>query len=85
MIKILLDKKSIALLAKWCEQTSHYPTETQMLELEQCFSINKKVVTPDRVSLGQDAVRIVKEAIRINGDGQVSGIPVTHRMLQPEL
>ena len=54
-------------------------------DVERCFSINKKVVTPDRVSLGQDtvcAVRLVKEAIRIHGDGQVSGIPVTHRMLQ---
>ena len=54
-------------------------------DVERCFSINKKVVTPDRVSLGQDtvcAVRLVKEAIIIHGDGQVSGIPVTHRMLQ---
>jgi len=42
-------------------------------------------VTPDRVSLGQDtvsAVRLVKEAIRIHCDRQVSGIPVTLRMLQ---
>jgi len=40
-------------------------------------------VTPDRVNLGQDtvsAIRLVKEVIRIHGDGQ--GIPVTHRMLQ---
>jgi len=28
------------------------------------------------------AVRLVKDAIRIHGDGQVSGISVTHRMLQ---
>jgi len=85
MLKMMLDKKSITLLAKWCEQASHYPMATQMLKLERWFSINKKVVTPDRVSLGQDkvsVVRLVKEAMWIHGDEKVSGIPVTHRMLQ---
>jgi len=40
-------------------------------------------VTPDRVSLGQDtvcAIRLVSEFMVM--DMQVSGIPVTHRMLQ---
>jgi len=49
------------------------------------FFHKQKVVTLDRVSLGQNtvcAVRLVKEVIRIRGDGQVSGIPVTHRMMQ---
>jgi len=32
MLKMLLDKKSIVLLANWCEQASHYPMETQMLK-----------------------------------------------------
>jgi hypothetical protein len=42
-------------------------------------------VTADRVSLGQDtinALRIVKEAIRIQGNGQISSIAITNRMLQ---
>jgi len=85
-VKNAAGQKSIALLAKWCELASHYHTETQMLKLERWFSINKKVVTPDRASLGQDtvsAIRLVKEVIRIHSDGQVSGIPVTHWMLQP--
>lgn len=54
-------------------------------DVERSFSINKKVVTPDRVRLGQDtlcALRLVKEAIRINGGGQVSGIVITQRLLQ---
>jgi hypothetical protein len=54
-------------------------------DLERSFSVNKQVVTADRVSLGQEtigALRVVKEAIRIHGNGQVSEIPVTHRMLQ---
>lgn len=54
-------------------------------DVERSFSVNKQVVTADRVSLGQDtisALHIVKEAIRIQGNGQVSAIPVTHRMLQ---
>ena len=53
--------------------------------MERSFSVNKKVVTADRVSLGQDtinALRIVKEAIRIQGNGQISSIAITHRMLQ---
>jgi hypothetical protein len=43
-------------------------------------------MTADHVSLGQEtigALRLVKESIRIQGSGQVSAIPVTHRMLQP--
>jgi hypothetical protein len=54
-------------------------------DVERSFSVNKKVVTADRVSLGQDtinALRIVKEAIRIQGNGQISSIAITNRMLQ---
>ena len=54
-------------------------------DVERSFSVNKNVVTAERVRLGQDtlcALRLVKEAIRINGGGQVSGIVITQRMLQ---
>jgi hypothetical protein len=54
-------------------------------DVERSFSVNKQVVTADRVSLGQEtisALRFVKDAVRIQGNGQVSGVPVTHRMLQ---
>jgi len=34
-VKNAAGQKSIALLAKCCEQASHYPTETQMLKLER--------------------------------------------------
>jgi len=30
-VKNAAGQKSIALLAKWCEQASHYPTQMQML------------------------------------------------------
>ena len=41
-------------------------------DVERSFSVNKQVVTPDRVSLGQEtigALRLFKEAIRIQGSG----------------
>jgi len=87
----VLNVKNAAGQKKYCTLGKVVRTSLKPLIIPRkcrCWTIffnKQKVVTPDRVSLGQDtvcAVRLVKEAIRIRGDGQVSCILVTHRMLQ---
>jgi len=54
-------------------------------DAERSFSANKKTVTPERSSLNEDtinALRMVKDAIRLHGGGQVSNIVVTSTLLQ---
>ena len=54
-------------------------------DAERSFSANKKTVTPERSSLNEDtnnALRTVKDALRLHGRGQVSNIVVTSTLLQ---
>jgi len=49
-------------------------------DAERSFSANKRTVTPERSSLNEEtisALRMVKDAIRLFGEGHAFNIPVT--------
>lgn len=53
-------------------------------DVERSFSVNKRIVTSDRVSLSEDtinAVRLVKDAIRCHADGCAVNVVITASML----
>lgn len=54
-------------------------------DAERSFSANKKVVTPQRVSLCEStvtAIRLVKDALRCHADGKASQVAITPSLLQ---
>jgi hypothetical protein len=67
-------------VVKACLSLSHGNSDA-----ERSFSTNKRTVTPERVSLSEEtinAVRLVKDALRIRGGGKAIHISVTHSLQQ---
>jgi len=67
-------------VVKACLSLSHGNSDA-----ERSFSSNKRTVTPERVSLSEEtinAVRLVKDALRIRGGGKAINISVTHSLQQ---
>jgi hypothetical protein len=54
-------------------------------DAERSFSFNKKVVTPQRVSLTDDSirsVRLVKDAMHCHAEGKATGVAITPALLR---